>query len=159
MKHNEITNNENILDSRDIQDRYDSLTQEIEDAFFDAGRESFDFLSAWEKSEYKTDGLLGILVSRNALDECVIDEWKTIRRTFIDNMSDFYEWDAGMTFLRDSYMDKDWAEEEVKELGLIPKDLDYLIRYNINFQGILEDLQQGYNYVDFDGVKYWYQEM
>lgn len=42
MKNAEITNNEDILDSRDIQERFDYLTSNIQDAFSDAGRDSVD---------------------------------------------------------------------------------------------------------------------
>lgn len=159
MRSKEITNNADVLDSHNIQKRYDYLTQEIEDAFYDSGRESFDFLAAWEKCEDKAERIINILESRGVLDYSLFDEWKLIRKTFIDNMSDFYMWNDGMPFFRDSYMDADWAEEEMKDLGFIPQDLSPLIRDNIDFDGVLEDLQNGYNYVDFDGIKYWYQEV
>ena len=157
MKTEEITNSADILDSRDIQERYDDLTQTIEDAFADAGRDSFDFLAAWDKNEKKTTRIVEMLVEREMLDESDFEEWTLIRHAFIDNLSDFYEWDDGMTFLRDSYMDEKWAEQEMEDLGFLSRDIPNLIRNNINFSGILEDLQQDYNELDFDGVTYWYQ--
>ena len=158
MKTEEITNSADILDSRDIQERYDALTQTIEDAFVDAGRDSFDFLAAWDKDEKKTGAIVEYLIKRDLLDESEFDEWTLIRHTFIDNMSEFYEWDDGMTFLRDSYMNEDWAEKEMEDLGYLSRDIPSIIQSNINFAGILEDLQQDYSELDFDGVTYWYRD-
>ena len=152
MKTEEITNSADILDSRDIQERYDALTQTIEDAFVDAGRDSFDFLAAWDKDEKKTGAIVEYLIKRDLLDESEFDEWTLIRHTFIDNMSEFYEWDDGMTFLRDSYMNEDWAEKEMEDLGYLSRDIHSIIQSNINFAGILEDLQQDYSELEFDGV-------
>ena len=157
MRTDEITNSADILDSRNIQERYDDLTQTIEDAFSDAGRDSFDFLAAWDKDEKKTGAIVEYLIKRDLLDESEFEEWTLIRYVFIDNMSDFYEWDDGMVFLRNSYMNEDWAEQEMEDLGYLSRDLPYPIRDNINFAGILEDLRNDYNELDFDGVTYWYR--
>ena len=97
------------------------------------------------------------LIKRDLLDESDFDEWTLIRHTFIDNMSEFYEWDDGMTFLRDSYMNEDWAEQEMEDLGFLSRDIPNLILNNINFAGILEDLRNDYNELDFDGITYWYR--
>ena len=97
------------------------------------------------------------LIKRDLLDESEFEEWTLIRYVFIDNMSDFYEWDDGVVFLRNSYMDEDWVEQEMEDLGYLSRDLPYLIRNNINFTGILEDLRNDYNELDFDGVTYWYR--
>ena len=157
MRSEEITNSTDILDSRDIQKRYDYLTQTIEDAFVDAGRGSFDFLAAWDKDEKKTGAIVEYLIKRDLLDESEFEEWTLIRHVFIDNMSDFYEWDDGMSFLLDSYMDESWVEQEMEDLGYLSRDLPYPIRDNINFAGILEDLQEYYTELNFDGVTYWYR--
>ncbi len=62
------------------------------------------------------------------------------------------------TFLNDDYTNGDWAEDEVKSLGFLPRDLDYLISSNINFDGIAEDLLQNYSDIQFNGVTFHYQE-
>ena len=54
-------------------------------------------------------------------------------------------------------MNEDWAEQEMEDLGYLSRDLPYLIRNNINFAGILEDLRNDYNELDFDGITYWYR--
>lgn len=158
MKIEEITNSADILDSRDIQERYDNLTRTIEDAFVDAGRDSFDFLTAWDKDEKKTGAIVEYLIKWDLLDESEFEEWTLIRHTFIDNMSDFYGWDEGMVFLLDSYMDERWAEQEMEDLGFLSRNIPNLIRNNINFTGILQAIQQDYNELDFDGVIYWYRD-
>ena len=159
----EITNSEDILDSRNIQKRYDYLTGRIQDAFSDAGRDSVDFESCGEKWEEggRLDSILGRLVKMELLDESELEEWKTIKTVFIDQFSNNSGWQYGMGFLRDSYMDEDWVENECKDLGYLSSmnnELPSFIYNNINGQGILEDLQQDYTTVDFDGVDYWYRQ-
>lgn len=154
----EISNSNDILDSRNIQERFDYLQGEIQDAFYDANRESFDFAEAWEKSSEKTEKIVLRLVKLGLLDECDFEEWKLIKETFIDAFESDGEFGHGITFLRDSYMDEDWAEDEMQDLGYLKKDIPSLILNNIDFVGILEDLQKNYDTLDFDGVTYWYQE-
>ena len=158
----EITNSEDILDSCNIQERYDYLTERIQDAFSDAGRDSVDFESCVEnwKEGNRLDSILSRLVHLEMLDESELEEWKTIKTVFIDQFSTNSEWGYGMVFLRDSYMDEDWAENQCKDLGYfgtVKNELPSFIYNNINWQGILEDLQQDYTTVDFDGVDYWYR--
>lgn len=113
----EVSNSDDILDSRNIQERFDYLQGQIQDAFSDAGREEFDFVAAWEKDHNKTESIIDRLVGRDLLDSDVFPEWEMIRKTFIDNVGDNSEWEYGMAFLRDSYMDEDWAEQEMQGLG------------------------------------------
>jgi len=161
-----IDNSDDILDSRNILSRYEHVTDEINSIFDGAGRELFDLeLLAKCDNGAKLRRVVARMVERlqksgdsqaDDLEE-YFEEWILLKDTFIDNLS-YSNMREGIIFLRDSYMDERWAEQEARDLGYLSDDLPYLIESNIDFKGILEDLQNGYTSLDFDGVTYWYVE-
>lgn len=154
----EIDNNTDILDSREIQERLDYLTDEIQSALESSGRDETDFSTlAEDHTPEDLERIIDRLINRELLESSVWDEWSIIRETF-DGVKDCSEWKFGMTFLRESYVDEDWAENECKGMGLIPNDLPFFIESNIDWDGVKDDLLQDYTSLDFDGVKYYYRE-
>lgn len=119
-KWDEIKNDQDIIDSRDIEERIDYLEGMVDD-------------EDWNGSEEK-------------------DEFKALCALRDDLSSD--EWKYGVTLIRDSYF-QEYAEELVKDIGDLPKDLPWYIESNIDWKGVAEDIRQDYTSGDFDGVTYW----
>lgn len=138
----EISNSDNVLDSRDIIKRIEYL----------AGLRD-DFQEDNNLSDYEGEGM-------NA-DE-LWDEWEQsdegielhILEKLASEAGNAEDWSYGVTLIRDSYFEE-YAEELVKEIGDLPKDLPWYIESNIDWKGVVEDIQQDYFSADFDGITYW----
>lgn len=148
----EINNSEDILDSRDIQERFDELTENIVSGF----TWNFNLLEMYQTNKEKTIKIIEQMIDRDKIEEWDFEEWQLIYNTFGEFMDDS-NWDA-MTFLNDSYTDESWAEDQMKEFGYLSNDISFIISNNIDFAGIVEDLLQDYNEINFDGVTFHYEE-
>ena len=126
MKTDEITNSQDVIDSRDVIARIEELESEMEDL---EGQE----LENW-KEDYQDE-----LDSLKALAE---------------EAEGSPDWEYGETLIRDSYF-TEYAEELCKDIGEIPKELPWYIANHIDWDGVASELKQDYMSVDFDGVEYW----
>ena len=138
----EITNSEDIIDSRDVikrieylQDIRDGLEESInEDGINeDVKVEREEELRDWDKSH---EGLE--LKALKALEE---------------DASGAPDWPYGEVLIRDSYFE-DYAKQLAEDTDSIPKDLRWPCEY-IDWKAASDALQQDYFMVDFDGVDYW----
>lgn len=142
MRTEEISNSEDVIDSRTIIERIEYLQGLREDFQSDndlseyagEGMNEEEKWSEWEESDE------GIELA--ALEELAADA---------GNAED---WQYGVTLIRDSYF-QEYAEELVKDIGDLPSNLPWYIESNIDWKGVAEDIQQDYFNVDFDGVTYW----
>lgn len=127
----EITNTEDIIDSRDIQARIDyleSLEEEDEEAT-DADEEPMALCDD-EREELR-----------------LLQEFKDEANTS--------EWKYGMTFIRDDYFE-DYAREFAEDIGAIGKD-DQWPATCIDWERAARELQMDYTGADFDGITYWFR--
>jgi hypothetical protein len=148
MSTKEITNSEDIIDSRDIIARIEDLTSQRDDFqyWIDLDQEHG---SDWKDSDVEK------WTEWDNSDEGM--ELRNLEK--IQNECENYgDWKYGVTLLRDSYMDEEWAENELKDLGYLNNDLLWFISHNIDWNGVLEDLRQDYSEIDFDGITYWIRE-
>ncbi len=140
----EITNNEDIIDTRDILRRIEYLQSERDIFQEDNELEDYPgFEQAEEDSKWVEwdESYQGIELSK-------LEELES-------NASGYSpDWNYGSTMIRDSYFEE-YAEQLVKDIGDLPDDLPSYIANNIDWKGVAEDLQQDYTEVDFDGVAYW----
>lgn len=124
----EITNSENVIDSRDVIARINYLESE---------RESAENPDEWDDSdegqELKALKALADEASGSA-------DWT-------------YDWTYGETLIRDSYFE-DYARELAEDIGAIPKDLGWPCNH-IDWEGATNALKMDYFSVEFDGVEYW----
>ena len=150
----EITSDDNVISGYDIQKRVEELVANIENSFTKSWY--FDFMEAWHSSPEKTKNIVNRLVARGKVEDYEFEELELLLETFGQMIYDNEIKDK--QFLNDCYTDGDWAEDEVKSLGYLPRDLDYLISSNINFDGIAEDLLQNYSDIQFNGITFHYQE-
>jgi hypothetical protein len=138
MSTREVSNSEDILDSRDVIKRIEELQSERDDLEFmdDQEKPLAERQEEWDESE-EGEELKALLALQDEAEGYAPD------------------WRHGATLLRDSYFDESWAEQELQDLGYLPKDLPGIISNNIDWRGVLEDLKQDYTEVDYDGVTYW----
>lgn len=152
MSKREISNSDDIVDSRDIIKRIDDLESLRDD--WQANHDLPDYVDVSESlapeswNDEQTDKWI-------EWEESEDGEELTALKALQDECEGYSDWRYGESLIRDSYMDESWAEQELKDLGYLLDDLPNLISSNINWKGVLEDLQQDYTEVDWDGVKYW----
>ena len=145
MKTQEITNNEDMIDSRDVMARIEELEQE-RDTFFEdhnipaseiGNSENKDYME-WEESDEAEElkSLSSFLEQfcGNGGDE----QWR----------GDWYP----VTLIRDSYF-TDYTEELLIDCGYISKDFPSWIE--IDWASTAENVKVDYTSADFDGVEYW----
>jgi len=150
----EITSDDNVISGYDIQKRVEELAANIENSFTKSWY--FDFMEAWHASPEKTKSIVNRLIKRGKVEDYEFEELELLLDTFGQMIYDNEIKDK--TFLNDCYTDSEWAENEVKSLGYLPNDLDWIVRSNINFDGIAEGLLQNYTDIYFNGVTFHYQE-
>lgn len=146
----EISNTDDIIDSRDVLARIEELESERE-ALVDAFTES-----AIEDNE--TDAAM-ILAARHA--QAALAEWDSSDegkelsslRAFADEGNG--EWKHGETLVRESYF-KEYAQELADDIGAIPKDATWPMTC-IDWDQAARELRYDYTGADFDGVTYYYR--
>lgn len=137
----EISNSEDVIDSRDVIARIEYLEGLRDD--FQADNDLPDYAGEgnndnekwidWEESEEAVE-----------LD---------ILQSLADEASGADDWQYGSALVRDSYF-REYAEEFIDEVYDM-KGIPDIIRYNIDWDGVVSDMQQDYISADFDGVTYW----
>jgi hypothetical protein len=123
-----ISSSDDVIDSRDVIERIEELTDERDDAAEAGG----DELAAWEQ-EYGA-------------------ELKALE-SLAEEASGSPDWQHGETLIRDSYF-KQYAEEFASDIGRISGDMEWPLCH-IDWDAAAEDLKQDYTSVEFDGVTYW----
>ena len=133
-----VGNNENVLDSRNIQERIDELEKEIE--YERAENEEEEGESKEDKKEEETEEkspeqeeLAILLAFKEEVEQCNS------------------EWDFGCTLIRESYFEE-FCQQELEDLGTIPKDISWYIV--IDWEATAKNMEQDYSEVSFDGVAY-----
>lgn len=124
---NEISNTDDVIDSRDVIERIRELEGER-----DAHPEG---PSIWgQECKDDCDELGALLVLQDGAEGYAPD------------------WAHGATLIRDSYF-ADYARELLKDCGDIPKNLTHYIK--IDWDATARNIRQDYTSVGFDGVTYW----
>lgn len=159
----EITNSENVIDSRDIIDRIDYLEDEratLESNVTDA-QEAVDELAdedADEETQAQSDAKDALASAQEALkdwDESDEGEELAKLKALADECEGYVgDWRHGATLISEDYFEK-YAEElagEVTEYN--PNKVSWPFTC-IDWTQAAEELKQDYTSVDFDGVDYW----
>lgn len=132
-----ISNEEDVLDTRDILERIEELEREKDLPQNLA-------LVDW----YETDEGKELLILRKLIEEC---------EEYSSEVSD------GAALIRDTYF-KDYCKELAEECGYITKiqvsdfpkkEIDNPLFNHINWDSWANDVRYDYSEVDFDGVPYW----
>lgn len=132
-----ISNNDDIIDSRDVMERIEELKYEWAEVTgddpddYDMGRDDW----AVGLGEDGADELVALLALAEEGADYAAD------------------WMYGETLIRDSYF-KEYAMELAEDMGVLPSEYLWPTSY-IDWDAAARDLQMDYTTVDFDGVTYW----
>ena len=136
------TRGDNIIDSRDVIERYEELSaereeleeqvQEMDDGDIEGGKEAIAELAAW--------------LEENG------DEFNALTDLCEDGEG-FSDWKHGMTLIKDSYF-VTYAKELAYDIGYISVPVDWPYTY-IDWDNAAEALQSDYTSVDFADKTYW----
>lgn len=136
----EVSNSEDILDSRDIIARFDELQTDILIAFEEKNSEDAEL--DWEKID-----------PFEWLDGDEADEYNNLKSLIEEASAYAGDWKDGATLVRDTYFE-DYAEELADDIGAIDSNASWPLNH-INWKAAANDLKMDYTEVDFDGVAYW----
>lgn len=125
----EISKYDNHLDSRDIQERIDELTEDI-------------------KTEQEPKLL------EEMQEE--LDSLTNLKKEYVDYFGDS-SWGFGAQFINSDYFEE-YAEEFCKDVGYISNDLPWFIANAIDWSEVADTMQQDYTEIEFDGVVFYTQE-
>ena len=141
MKSDEITNSEDVIDSRNIIERINELESEFE-SLEDAILSAEDNEDEDEKER-----------AQKELDEWEYKEELESLRKLQDEAEGYSDdWKYGATLIRESYF-IEYCQEMLEDIGDLPKDLPSYIA--IDWDQTAENLKVDYTIVDFDGVDYY----
>lgn len=135
----EITNSEDIIDSRSVTERIAYLEGE-RDSFVvngvdERGNSMYD-PTKWAEANPEDAEELAALLKLQEEAEGYVEDWK-----------------YGATLIRDSYFEQ-YAEELAEEIGAVSQNVSWPNNH-IDWKAAAEELKQDYTSVDFDGVEYW----
>lgn len=142
----EISNSEDVIDSRDVIARIDDLESERQDlvaAIDNAKADVEDDDSPVRSAE--TD--LEVWDDENG------DELKALKALAEEVEGYAEDWNYGASLVRDSYF-VEYAQQLADDIGAINKDARWP-NDCIDWDKAAGELQQDYTSVDFDGVTYW----
>lgn len=158
----EISNSEDIIDSRDVIKRIDELESERQD-LVDAIEDAQDTLAdANDPTSAIADNPAEIVELEEAVttaqddleqwDADNGDELKTLK-ALAEEGEGSRDWTHGETLIRDSYFEE-YAQQLAEDIGAIDRDASWP-NDCIDWEKAADALKMDYFSVDFDGVEYW----
>ena len=136
----EISNSEDVMDSRDVMERLDELEMERQD-LVDAVQ------SAGEAEDFESSK-----VSLELWDDDHGDELKTLKSLAEEGENLTREWRDGATLIRESYW-VEYVEDLCKDIGDMPREIPHYIV--IDWESTADNIAVDYSTLDFDGVTYY----
>lgn len=136
------------LDTRDLIEERDKLKQEILESFLDGFPHYEEMTDSFEDIHFEEEEI-------ESWKEDWVDELNSIRE--IDELEsdiDNGEWDYGVPLIEDYYFE-DFVEEELEQIGYIPKDFPTWIE--IDWVKTANNMKQSYTEVEFRGLTYLYR--
>ena len=162
---NEISNTDNVIDSRDIIDRIEYLESEREpltdavdqaqEALNDLDGNDFDEVSTFEEAEQEAkDALKAAYANVKDWDESDEGQELAKLKAFAEEAEGYAEdWRYGATLIHEDYFE-DYARDLAAEGDYDMKNEQWPYTC-IDWAQAAEELQQDYTSVDFDGETYW----
>lgn len=166
MKH-EISNADDIIDSRDVIARIEALTEErddlrgtVEEAQEELKglREGHSRSPSDDEAEAEETADTALADARAILltwDDEYGAELKALEALQEEAEGYAPDWKYGALLIQDSYFE-DYARELAKDCCDMPKEVRWPFTC-IDWERAAEELQQDYTSVEFDGVEYWVQ--
>jgi DNA repair exonuclease SbcCD ATPase subunit len=156
----EISNMDDMIDSRDVIARIEELEsereaieEEIEEyAHAEDGDDDEDEEGDDEEKEKDLERLNDAKESLKDWDRDYSDELKALKSLAEDGANSADDWEYGATLIRDSYF-VEAMQELCEDIGDLPKGLPSYLE--IDWDATARNLQSDYSSVEFDGVTYW----
>lgn len=151
----EISNSDDVIDSRDVIARIEKLTDE-RDALQDAVDEADTALSDVD-SDDEPAGTAAAEALAEA--ETALADWESNygeELEALEALADECEqisadWQHGETLIRDSYF-TDYCKDLVSDIGVMPRDIPgYIV---IDWEATADNLRTDYSEVEYDGETY-----
>jgi hypothetical protein len=142
-----ISNSQDVIDSRHIIARIDELT-DLQDTLEQA---KTDLAEASEDQRAKAQDALDNAQSDFTQDEA--DELEALTDLSDEAFQYSRDWKYGAQLIREDYF-VDYAKEFAKDVGDIKGDEQWPLNH-IDWDAAAAELQQDYTEVDFDGVTYY----
>ena len=162
---NEISNTDNVLDSRDIIARIEYLESEresltdavdtVQETLDDLDASDFEEVSEFEEAEQTTKDELAT-AQANVKDWAESDEGQELAKlkAFAEEAEGYAEdWRYGATLIHKDYFE-DYARDLAAEGDYDMKNEQWPYTC-IDWAQAAEELKQDYTSVDFDGETYW----
>lgn len=162
---NEISNTDNVIDSRDIIDRIEYLESEREpltdavdqaqEALNDLDGNDFDEVSTFEEAEQEAkDALKAAYANVKDWDESDEGQELAKLKAFAEEAEGYAEdWRYGATLIHEDYFE-DYARDLAAEGDYDMKNEQWPYTC-IDWEKAAEELKQDYTSVDFGGETYW----
>lgn len=164
----EVTNREDIINSRDIIDRiaylederstFESAVEEAEEAFTELVGKPYKEATAEDidekNAETEEETLLEAQANLKEWDESEEGQELKALKALQDEAEGYSEdWRHGAALIRDTYF-KEYAEHFADDIGAIDRNASWPVNC-IDWEKAADELKTDYTSVDFDGVEYW----
>ena len=155
-----ISNSEDVIDSRDVIARIEELESERQDLVDEVDSavqtvaDASDDTSALSEEEVEE--------AQEVLDKAndALSDWDddngeelTALKALAEEASSSPDWPHGESLIRDSYF-TEYAEQLADDIGAIDRNANWPVNC-IDWEQAADALKQDYFSVDFDGVEYW----
>ena len=139
-----ITFTEDVLDSRDIIERFEEL-KELYERYVE-----LDEMADDERTEDEDDELEELEGDFAAGD---LEEYQNLK-AFVSDAEDYCpDWPYGEQFIRDSYF-VEYAQQLAEDIGAIDRNAQWPC-YHINWEAAADELKIDYTSYDVAGTTYW----
>ena len=172
MRTKEISNTDDMIDSRDVIARIEALTEErdaLMEAVSEAEEEQAKIITADAKadrehpetasdtiSDEAHDAIQAVADAHDALSDWQADsdglELKALEALQEEAEGYSPDWKYGASLIADSYFE-DYARELAEDIGAIKDDVAWPCTC-IDWEKAADELRQDYTSVEFDGVTY-----
>ena len=149
-----IYDGDDVVDSRDVEERIEELEQERDDLIdiMDEASEVMGDAEPEDKAQAQTDYNEAVEALREWEADDAGQELEALK-AFRDEVSNS-EWTYGLTLISEDYW-VEYAEELCKDIGAIPADVPSYIE--IDWEATAENLKVDYSQADINGNTYYYR--
>jgi chromosome segregation ATPase len=157
MKTDEISNNQDVIDSRDIIARIEELESEqtdLQDTLEEA-KEELESLDEEETNQKRMEMESAAREAEQALKEFNDDYGEELKvlKSIADECEGYGDWSYGEILINEEHFE-DYARELAEDIGAIPKDSKWPCTC-IDWEQAAEELKADYTSVDFNGTTYY----
>ena len=150
----EVSNSEDIMNSRDVVKAWEKLVEEreeLEEEITDLKTELLDCEDEEEKERLEAN-LKEAEADLKEFEED--DNYKALKEFNEEGSSTFdSEWDFGVTLIRDDYF-TEYAQEFAEDIGNVQRSMSWPCNC-IDWEKAADQLKQDYISIDFNGETYW----